>query len=144
MRGVTRDDILALLRQRTTVWNVHDAPALAALHAPDGVVASPTGGVLEGRDEIERVYRLWFTAFPSMKASEDANLIDGDRAVQILRFAGTHVGEFFGLAGTGRHVEVTVASVLTFAAGLIAEERRIYDFTGVLVQVGVLKAKPSA
>jgi len=26
----------------------------------------------------------------------------------------------------------------------IVEERRIYDFTGLLVQVGVLKAKPQA
>ena len=27
--------------------------------------------------------------------------------------------------------------------GLIAEERRIYDFTGLLMQVGVLKGKPA-
>jgi hypothetical protein len=26
--------------------------------------------------------------------------------------------------------------------GLIVRERRVYDFTGVLVQVGLLKAKP--
>jgi hypothetical protein len=32
--------------------------------------------------------------------------------------------------------------VFTFRDGLIIEERRIYDFTGLLVQVGVLKAKP--
>jgi len=62
--------------------------------------------------------------------------------VQILRFAGTHAGEFFGLPATGRHVELTVACVLSLADNQIVEERRIYDFTGLLVQVGVLKAKP--
>ena len=29
-----------------------------------------------------------------------------------------------------------------FKNGLIARERRIYDFTGLLIQIGVLKAKP--
>jgi hypothetical protein len=29
------------------------------------------------------------------------------------------------------------------AEGLIATERRFYDFTGLLVQVGILRAKPA-
>jgi hypothetical protein len=33
--------------------------------------------------------------------------------------------------------------VITVADGLIASERRIYDFTGLLVQLGVLRAKPA-
>ena len=75
---------------------------------------------------------------------QDDLLIDGDRVVQVGRMSGTHSGDFFGLAPTGRHVECQVALVLTVADGLVADERRIYDFTGVLVQVGVLKAKPTA
>jgi uncharacterized protein (TIGR02246 family) len=141
---VTRDQILAFLDRRNAAWAAHDARALAAMHAPEGSVASPTGGVLEGRDEIERIYRVWFSAFPDITAQQDDVLVDGDRAVQILRFTATHAGEFFGLPATGRRVEVLVASALTFAQDLIAEERRIYDFTGLLVQVGVLKAKPTA
>ena len=143
MRGVTRDQIVELLARRTAAWNAHDAAALAALHAPDGTVASPAGGALEGRDEIERVFRMYFSAFPDATMREEAVLIDGNRAVQVLSFSGTHVGEFFGLAATRRHVEALFASVMTIADGLIVDERRIYDFTGVLIQVGVLKAKPS-
>ena len=139
---MTRDEIHALLVRRVDGWRAHDASALAALHDPRGVVVSPTGGVLEGTAEIERVYRLMFSAFPDLTTHVDTSLIDGDRAVQIFRFSGTHSGDFFGLAATGRRAEVTVAFVLTFADGRIVEERRIYDFTGLLVQVGVLKAKP--
>ncbi len=105
-------------------------------------MASPTGGVLEGRAEIERVYTLLFSAFPDITTHEETSVIDGDRAVQILQFSGTHAGEFFGVSATHRHVEVTVACVMTLADDRIVEERRIYDFTGLLVQVGVLKAKP--
>jgi predicted ester cyclase len=143
MPRVTRDDILALLVRRFAAWKARDAAALAAMHAPSGVVASPFGGVLEGREEINRVNRLWFAAFPDMTAHEEAAIVDGNRAVQIMRFSGTHAGEFFGLPATGRHVEGTMAFVLTLRDGFITEERRIYDFTGLLVQIGVLKAKPS-
>jgi len=141
---MSRDEILALLRRRRDAWDERDAAALAATHAEKGVVISPTGGVLEGRDEIERVYRLWISAFTGITFSVDEVLIDGDRAVQIARLSGTHAGEFFGLAPTGRQVEVQVALVYRVADGAIVEERRIYDFTGVLVKVGVLKAKPVA
>lgn len=141
---MTRDEILALMARRQAAWEVRDATALAATHAPDGTVASPTGGVLEGRAEIERIYRLWLSAFPDIVLHVDETLIEGDRVVQIVRLTGTQAGEFFGVAPTGRHVEAQVALLLTVADGLVSEERRIFDFTGILVQVGVLKAKPSS
>ena len=139
---MTREAILALVERRRDAWNAHDAATLASTHADKGVVVSPTGGVLEGRDEIERIYRLWFSAFTDMRFKDDEIFIDGDRVVQIARMSGTHAGDFFGLAPTGRHVEVQVAIVMKVTDGQVVEERRIYDFTGVLVQVGVLKAKP--
>jgi uncharacterized protein (TIGR02246 family) len=140
---MTRDQILAALERRRDAWASHDSAALAAMYTPDGVVISPTGGVLEGREEIERVYRLWFGAFPDISAREDELLVDGLRAALITTMSATHAGDFFGLAPTGRRFEVQMASLFTFdEAGLIREERRIYDFTGLLVKVGVLKAKP--
>jgi uncharacterized protein (TIGR02246 family) len=138
-----RDEILALMKHRNAVWAAHDPVSLAKLHAENGTVASPVGGVLEGRDEIEHIYRLLFSAFPDIRMKQDDLLIDGDRVVMVARMSGTHSGDFFGLAPTGRPMEFQVALVMTVADGLIVEERRIYDFTGLLVQVGVLKAKPS-
>ena len=104
---------------------------------------SPTGGVLEGREEIERVYRVWMKAFPDLVITVTDLLIDGDRVVQILDVAGTHAGEFLGLPPTGRRLQVVGAFIYTMKDNLIVHERRILDFTGVLVQVGVLKAKPA-
>ena len=139
-----RDEIVALMKRRNAAMAAHDAAALAKIYAENGTVASPVGGVLEGRDEIERIYRLWFSAFPDIRIVQDDLVIDGDRVVMVARASGTHSGDFFGLAPTGRPMEFQVALVMTVADGLIVEERRIYDFTGLLVQVGVLKAKPSA
>jgi predicted ester cyclase len=141
---MTRDEILVLMKRLNDSWNAHDVAALGALHSPNCVVVSPTGGVLEGRAEIERVYRLWFTAFPDSRYRSDEILIDGDRVVEVAQFSGTHAGEFFGVPATRRRIDVQIAVLLTVAGGLVVEERRIYDFTGFLVQVGVLKAKPVA
>jgi predicted ester cyclase len=139
-----RDEILALIARREAAWLARDAGALTATHAENGTVTSPFGGVQEGRTEIERIYRLWFSAFPDIVLHHDELLIDGDRAVLVGRMGATHDGDFFGLPPTGRHFEAQIAFVMKVAGGAVQEERRIYDFTGLLVQVGVLKAKPSA
>ena len=57
--------------------------------------------------------------------------------------SGTHSGDFLGLPPTGRQMEFLMAALMGVENGFVVEERRIYDFTGLLVQVGVLKAKPS-
>ena len=140
---MTREEIMAIFTRREAAWRAHDAAALAADHAPDAVVISPTGGILEGREEIERVYRLWFKAFPDLGFTERDVLVDGDRAVLVFTVTGTHAGDFFGLAASGRREQALCAFVYTLRDGLIVHERRILDFTGVLIQVGVLKAKPA-
>ena len=61
---MTREEITAMFKRRDAAWDAHDAAALASDHAAECVVISPTGGVLEGRDEIQRIYQIWFTAFP--------------------------------------------------------------------------------
>ena len=142
-RVMTREEILSLLERKSAAWAARDAPALARLYAPHAIVTSPTGGVLEGPGEIERVYRRWLLAFPDLRFQADDVLIDGERVVQVAHLSGTHAGEFFGVPATGRKVNFVCALVLSVGDGLIVSERRILDFTGVLVQVGVLKARPA-
>ena len=140
---MTRDEIFALFGRREAAWRAHDAASLAADHHPDGVVVSPTGGVLEGREAIEHIYRVWLTAFPDLIFLHEDVLVDDDRVAALCRVAGTHGGEFFGVAPTGRRLEIPAVFVYRFERGLIMHERRILDFTGVLIQVGVLRAKPA-
>ena len=139
---MTRDEILALFARREAAWRNRDAATLAADHHPDGVVVSPTGGVLEGREAIEHVYGVWLRAFPDLRFVHEDVIIDGDRVAALCRVAGTHGGEFFGMPPTGRRLEVSAVFVYRFENDKIAHERRVLDFTGVLVQIGVLRAKP--
>src|SRR5262245_569016 len=102
--AVTREEMRALFVRREGDWRTGHAKGLTADHASDCVVVSPTGGVLEGLDDIERIYTLWFRAFPDMSTTITDIVIDGDRAVLLIDIAGTHAGDFFGLQATGRKV----------------------------------------
>lgn len=141
---MTRDEIVALFERRDAAWRARDAAALAADHAENGVVISPTGGVLEGRAEIERIYRVWFTAFADFAFTVEDLLVDGERVALLGRSTGRHSGEFFGMPATDRRIDVACGFFFRFEGPLIVHERRILDFTGLLVQVGVLRAKPAA
>jgi hypothetical protein len=54
----------------------------------------------------------------------------------------THSSEFFGVPATGRRFEIHGVMLYALDHGQISHEQRIYDFTALLIQIGVLKAKP--
>jgi len=141
---MTRQEVEELFARRLEALARRDSAALAMLFSADGVIESPTaGGTVHGRRAIEQVYRAWFTAFPDVTfTAEDALLIDGDRVAQRLMSAGTDTGGFLNLPPTGKAFRVPLVLLCRVADNKIVHERRIYDFTGMLIQIGVLKAKP--
>lgn len=140
---MTREEITAFFARRQEYWTRLDASSLAAGHAHDGVVESPMAGTLTGRAEIEANYRTWFAAFPDFKLQTEYLMVDGDRAALFWTGYGTHVGEFCGLSATRRKFQIRGVFVYEVKDNEITQEQRIYDFTGLLVQIGVLKAKPA-
>ena len=132
-----------LIARVQDAWIRRDVTALANFHAEDCVVESPVaGGQARGREAIARSYEAFFHAFPDLAMKYDEPLIDGDRVVLIARISGTDRGGFMGLQPTGRFVDFPCVLLFDVENGLIARERRIYDFTGLAVQVGAIKAKP--
>ena len=69
-------------------------------------------------------------------------VIEGDRAAVFWKFQGTQQGPFLGLTGTGQRLVLPMVSLCRFKADGIAYARYIYDFSGLLLKTGVLKAKP--
>jgi steroid delta-isomerase-like uncharacterized protein len=142
--AMTREHITALFEQRRQALTRHDAATLANLHAEKGLLESPTaGGTVCGRAAIERVYQAWFAAFPDFVFAADDVLVDGDRVVEVATISGTDSGGFMGLPPTDKPFHVPMINLCTVKDGHIVHERRVYDFTGLLVQIGVLKAKPA-
>ena len=140
---MTRSEISDMIARFQDSWNRRDVGALADFHTEDCVVDSPVaGGQARGREAIARSYEAFFHAFPDLTIKYDAPLIDGHRVVLITRISGTDRGGFMGLQPTGRFVDFPCVLIYDLENGLIVRERRIYDFTGMAVQVGAIKAKP--
>lgn len=140
---MTRDEIISFLADREEAWRRLDAAALARDHAEDGVVESPlAGGATTGREAIQRLYETYFRAFPDFTLRQEELLVDGDRAVVMAMVSGTDRGGFMGLPPTGRTIHARAVFCYTLRDGCIVHERRVYDFTGVLLQVGAIRAKP--
>jgi steroid delta-isomerase-like uncharacterized protein len=141
---MTREEITASIARRIDALNRHDVADLTQFHADDSIVESPLfGGVARGSDAIARVYESLIRAFPDVTLRQDTLVIDGTRAVLVGTLSGTDSGGLLGQAPTHRSFSVTVVLVDDFVNGLVVHERRIYDFTGMLVQLGVVKAKPA-
>ena len=140
---MNREELQAVAEAYVDAFRRHDAAALAGSHSIDGLVESPMFATLQGRQAIEESYRQLFAAFPDFDLRLDSVLVDPPRVAMTTTNFGTHVNEFLGLPGTGKHFEFLLARLVTVENGLIARERRIYDFTGFLVQIGILRAKPA-
>lgn len=140
---MTRDDVQLFFDRRVEAWNEHDVAALGLAHTDDCVLESPLAGKVTGRAAIENVIRTFITSFPDLTVENPDLIVDGDRVVQTVTFAGTNTGGFMGMAPTGKHFSFSAVLICTLRGGKIAHEQRIYDFTGFLLEIGVLKAKPS-
>lgn len=140
---MTRDEVRACFAHRQKAWNARDAEELADTHRADGTIESPIFGTIQGRTAILKAYEALFRMFEEWEYRGEEPVVDGDRAVQAFTARGVHVGEFMGLAGTGRRFEIEGVALYELQADLIVHERRIYDFTGLLIQIGVLRGKPA-
>jgi len=141
--GMTREEIVAFFKRREEKYEDLDAAALAADYADDAVIESPSTGRHAGRD-AEKSFHAVFNAFLDLTMTNDEMVIDGDRVVTVHTVEGTHMQELLGIAPTGKPFRMTVAFIYELRDRKIVREQRIYDFTGMLIQIGVLKARPAS
>jgi steroid delta-isomerase-like uncharacterized protein len=144
--AMTSDEIRSFLDRFVHAWEHQDVAALSACYTDDCVVVSPIFSTIKGKAKVEKSYHDLFLALSNPSITVDDTIIsevDPARAVILWTVKSIHAGSIFGMPGTGKRIERTIAYFLTFRDGLIAKERRIYDFTSMLMQLGVLKAKPN-
>ena len=140
---MTRQQVLDLFKRREAAYEDLDAAALAADYADHAVIESPAAGVHSGPQAAERAFRTIFTAFLDLTITIDELIVDGDNVSSVLTLEGTHIGEFLGIQPTGKRFKIPAVFFYQLDKGRIIRERRIYDFTGLLVQIGVLKTRPA-
>jgi steroid delta-isomerase-like uncharacterized protein len=141
---MTRAEVVDLVARWQRTLDHRDAAAYAALYDDNARLESPMAGSRVGRSGVIRVFDAFYSAFPDAVFKPEPPIIDADNnhVVVVACASGTHTGELMGIDPSGKAFKFTMVFLLDVQDGRIVHERRVYDFTGLLVQIGVLKAKP--
>jgi predicted ester cyclase len=140
---MTRDEVLAVVTKWQTALASRDVVTYVSLYSDTVELQSPLAGTVCGHDGLVKAFNAFFTAFPDATFVSEAPIIDGNRVVVASVVAGTDSGGLMGLAPSGKPFRFKIVFLLELDGSMIVRDRRNYDFTGLLVQLGVLKAKPA-
>lgn len=106
----------------------------------------PEGFVLNGTrlDSIRlaAMRRGLLAAFPDFRIVIEDQIAEGDRVVTRVTFRGTHLGEYRGIAPTGKPVAYQGIAFDRIARGRVVEGWHEADNLGLLRQLGVTVGPP--
>ena len=140
---MTSEKVAAFIARHAAAWGQRDPALLASNHSAAGTLLSPMFHRIAGRPQIEKTYVYLFAAFSDWAMRYEEPFTNENRLAVFFSVAATHTGEFMGVPGTGRQCSFEGVSLFQLDPDLlIEEERRVYDFTGLLVQLGVLRVRP--
>ena len=92
-----------------------------------------TGQVTKGREAVgQMLHHIYHEAFDA-HAEIINTIVTGDKAVLEATFTGKHIGEFAGVAATGKEVKVPLCVVYDLSGDKI-KRARIYLLASVLFQ----------
>jgi steroid delta-isomerase-like uncharacterized protein len=133
----SREQIRAANEETFRAWNAHDPDAVAAVFSPDAeIVDVAAHETIRGRDAIRRRASDLLEAFPDFHLEQRMLLVDGTTNADRWVMTGTHEGIYYGLAPTGRRVEVDGATFSEFDdAGLVVRDTHYIDVNALLQQL---------
>jgi predicted ester cyclase len=79
----------------------------------------------------------WHNGFPDIQFTVEDLIVDGDRVVERCMATGTHTGECFGIAPTGKKINALGILIHHIQGGQIAEIWEVIDLYTVFGQLGV-------
>ncbi len=108
---------------------------------PDFVCYDPNSesGAVRGADTIKQEIEWFRNAMPDLTYTVEDQVAEGDKVVTRYRATGTHQGEFFGVAPTGKSIEMSGIQIDRFdESGKMVEEWPEYDMLGAMKQMGAV------
>jgi steroid delta-isomerase-like uncharacterized protein len=128
------------------VWNKGNLAVLNEIIAKDHVGSGP-GALPEsptGPDGTKQLVTMYRNAFPDVRFTVDEQIAEGDNVVTRWTADGTHKGELQGLPATGKSSTVTGIAIDRIVNGKIAASWGIFDYFGMMQQLGVIPMPEAA
>ena len=122
-------------------WLVGGNPdAVYDLYAKDAVIHSwhIPPDMTQGVEAFKGYASYLRGAFPDIEIDDEDNIAQGDRVGMRWTMRGTHDGDFWGMPGTGKRVEVTGMDIFRIADGRILDAWIETDYMTLLRQIGMI------
>jgi predicted ester cyclase len=111
-----------------------DLDRLGEFFAEDFVSHNMPPGLPQGLAGVRAFFQVFLDGLDEIEVTVDELVADGDRVAVATTTSGTHTGELFGMAPTGRRIEVTGIDMVR-VDGKIVEHRGLTDTVGLLRQL---------
>jgi steroid delta-isomerase-like uncharacterized protein len=126
---------LLVRRYYEELWNCWDFALADELIAEGIAFRGSLGQSVQGREGFKEYVRAVHRAFPDFHNQVEELVAEGDRVVARLSYTGTHTGELFGIAPTGRRVSYAGVALFGIVSGQIAEGWVLGDLHGLIGQL---------
>lgn len=125
------------------MWNRFDKSILAEILTDDVQFRGSLGHEKNGLEEFGEYVDFVQRAFPDFHNQIEDIVSEGNRSFARLTYTGTHRGELFGIAATGKRIEYAGAALFSFGGERIASVWVLGDLHGLLRQLeGTATAAP--
>jgi steroid delta-isomerase-like uncharacterized protein len=132
-------DNKAIMRQFWDVWEQGNIDLLDDLLAPEYVnhtLATPD--LPSGPEGVKEVVSMFRSGVPDLRVVIEDMIAEGDRVATRYALEGTHGGDLFGVAPTGRHLTIKSMTVERLSGGKIVEHWRVTDELDMMRQLGAI------
>jgi steroid delta-isomerase-like uncharacterized protein len=126
----------------TEVFGAGKYDVVDELVAPGAIGHDPAQpGPIAGPEAVKESARGYRAAFPDLSFTVDQTVEQGEYVATRWTSRGTHKGELFGIAATGKEATVSGITIDRWQNGKVVESWTNWDTLGLLQQLG---AVPSA
>jgi predicted ester cyclase len=124
------------MTRQLPIWNDGDYDLADELFHPESV--TPDAPQLpRGPEGCKQVARAFREAFPDFRLTVEDTVAEADLVMCRFRQTGTHEGELFGIAPTGRSVDFGEHAICQIAGGQIVATWFQTDMLALMSQLGV-------
>jgi steroid delta-isomerase-like uncharacterized protein len=106
------------------------------LFADDFLDHTPQPGRTPDKAGARQLYEVLRAAFPDFHADIHWQAADGNLVTTYKTYHGTHEGEFFGIAPTGRKIQFETVDAMRVVAGKITEHWGVANLFSLMQQLG--------